>query len=231
MRCPSASQACARSDILGANVTVPHKQRAFDLVDDVSDLAQRAGAVNTIVKHGDRLRGENTDVAGFLAPLRQGGLPLATMRAVILGAGGAARAVAVALQSGGCKHIVVANRTAARAQSLVAQLGGGLDASSLDDLDLKDVDLLVNATSIGWEGEQLPVDEAVLARLPTDSLVYDLTYRETPLLRLAAARGNPTRDGLEMLVAQGAESFRLWTAQEPPFALMLEAARAAANAR
>ncbi len=218
-------------DILGANVTVPHKQRAFDLVDEASELAQRAGAVNTIVKIGNRLRGENTDVAGFLAPLRQRGLPLSTMRAAILGAGGAARAVAVALQSGGCKHIVVANRTVSRAHSLVDQVGGGLDAVRLGDLDLNDVDLLVNATSVGWEGEQLPLSEALLDRLPTGSLVYDLTYRETPLLRLTAERGNETLGGLEMLVGQGAESFRLWTAQEPPLALMLEAARAAANAR
>ena len=218
-------------DVLGANVTVPHKQRAFDLVDVVSELARRAGAVNTIVKEGGQLRGENTDVAGFLAPLRDRGVPLTTMRVALLGAGGAARAVAVALQSAGCKYVLIANRTAERAASLVAELGDGLDACGLDELDLSRTDLLVNATSIGWEGEQLPVSAEALDRLPASTLVYDLTYRETPLLRLASDRGNPTLDGLEMLVAQGAESFRLWTGQDPPLALMLETARAAADAR
>ena len=218
-------------DILGANITVPNKQRAFDLVDDVSELARRAGAVNTIVKDGGRLRGENTDVAGFLTPLRGRDVPLTTMHAVILGAGGAARAVAVALQSAGCKRVTVANRTLSRAVSLVAELGDGFDAAGLEDLNLADVELLVNATSIGWEGDRSPLSTETLDRLPSSALVYDLTYRETPLLRLASIRGNLTLDGLEMLVAQGAESFRLWTGQEPPVELMLAAARRAANDR
>lgn len=222
------------ADILGANVTVPHKERAFDLVDQVSDLARRAGAVNTIVKAGEQLHGENTDVAGFLAPLQSRRLRLAEMRVVVLGAGGAARAVVVALQAAGCPAIVVANRTTRRAQELIDAFDGSVVACGLDDdltRHLRQSNMLVNATSIGWEGDHLPLEEAALDVLPRAALVYDLTYRETALLRLARRMGHETLDGLEMLVAQGAESFRRWTGQEPPIDLMLDAARAAARSR
>lgn len=221
-------------ELLGANVTVPHKQRAFELVDRVSDLARRAGAVNTIVKRGSALRGENTDVPGFLFPLRSRGLDPARMRAVVLGAGGAARGVVVALQLANCPAIIVANRTVERAETLARELGGDIEPAALDaglEPRLRETDLLVNATAIGWTGDELPLDGALLDLLPPGALMYDLTYRETPLLRYAASRGCRTLDGLEMLVAQGVESFRLWTGQEPPFELMLDAARAAAAAR
>ena len=119
-------------DILGANVTVPHKQRAFDLVDSVSDLARRAGAVNTILKVKDELHGDNTDVAGFLAPLKSRSLKPSEMTVVVLGAGGAARAVVVALQAAHCSKIVVANRTPQRAAALAHELGGSIDVCGLD---------------------------------------------------------------------------------------------------
>lgn len=219
---------------IGANVTVPHKERAFALMESVSDIARRAGAVNTIVKRDGRLHGENTDVPGFLAPLQQRGFDLSRMSAVVLGAGGAARGVVVALQSVGCPRIVVANRTIERAERLAAELGGSLQVSNLADsliAHLEAADLLVNATALGWQGDRLPIAESTLRTLPSTSLVYDLTYRQTPLLLAAARLGYPTLDGLEMLVAQGAESFRLWTGQEPPFDLMLSVARKAAVAR
>jgi shikimate dehydrogenase len=221
-------------EFLGANVTVPHKERAFALMESVSNIARRAGAVNTIVKRDGQLHGENTDVAGFLAPLAKRGLQPSEMTVIVLGAGGAARGVVVALQSAGCEQIVVANRTVERAASLAGELGGPLEVCGLDDALIARAaraDLLVNATSLGWEGNRLPCDEAVLQALSSDALVYDLTYRETPLLRAATRLGLLTLDGLEMLVAQGAKSFRYWTDQEPPFELMLSAARAAAKAR
>jgi shikimate dehydrogenase len=219
---------------IGANVTVPHKERAFALMESVSAIAHRAGAVNTIVKRDGALHGENTDVPGFLAPLQQRGVALSRMNVVVLGAGGAARGVVVALQAAGCPHIVVANRTIERAERLAASLGGPLQTSGLDDTLLPHIEtagLLVNATALGWQGDRLPLPETVLQTLPPTSLVYDLTYRETPLLRAATQLGYPTLDGLEMLVAQGAESFRLWTGQEPPYNIMLDAARTAAKAR
>ena len=216
---------------IGANVTVPHKERAFALMESVSDIARRAGAVNTIVKRDGKLHGENTDVPGFLAPLRQRGFDLSRMSVVVLGAGGAARGVVVALQSADCPRIVVANRTVERAERLASELGGPLEFSGLDDSlvrHLEAADLLVNATALGWQGERLPLTETALRSLPSTSLVYDLTYRETPLLRAATRLGHSTLDGLEMLVAQGAESFRLWTVEEPPYDIMLAAARKAA---
>ncbi len=221
-------------DILGANVTVPHKQRAFDLVDSVSDLARRAGAVNTILKQGDDLQGDNTDVAGFLAPLKSRQLEPSEMKVVVLGAGGAARAVVVALQAARCPNIVVANRTPQRAAALAQELGGMIEICGLDEelnLQLRRADMLVNATSVGWEADQLPLDEQALRALHPAAVVYDLTYRQTTLLSVAARNGHPTLDGLEMLVAQGAESFRLWTGENPPLALMLEVARSAARSR
>lgn len=223
-----------QSDALGANVTVPHKTRAFELVDEVSERARQAGAVNTIINRRGRLYGDNTDIPGFLAPLHERRLPLVEISTVVLGAGGATCGIVVALLSAGCGRIVIANRTEQRAVELARDFGHPVEPSSLGGRlgeRLAEAGLLVNATSIGWEDEALPLDEALLDRLPSSALVYDLTYRETPLLRAAARRGLATLDGLPMLVHQGAESFRLWTGMEPPVALMLAAAQEARDAR
>ncbi|HEU5422083.1 MAG TPA: shikimate dehydrogenase [Nitrolancea sp.] len=217
-------------DALGANVTVPHKTRVLPLLDEVSPLARRAGAVNTIISRAGRLHGDNTDVPGFLAPLRARGLDFGQTDAVILGAGGAARAVAVALADAGCRSVLVANRTPERGAALARELGGPLAAAPLDVRltgPLSRATLLVNATAVGWTGEELPLDAALLDSLPPGGLVYDLTYRQTPLLRAAEARGLATLDGFVMLVQQGVAAFRLWTGQEPPQELMLAAARSA----
>lgn len=218
--------------VLGANVTVPHKPAAFAAVDEVSDRARQAGAVNTIVNRDGRLFGDNTDIPGFLAPLKDLGLSLASAAVIMLGAGGAARGILVALNSAGCAQVTVASR---RPESAAAMLAGvepsipveiaPLDASLASRL--AGATMLVNATSVGWEGDVLPLPEPLLDALPASALVYDLTYRETPLIRAAARRGLETLDGLEMLIQQGAESFRLWTSREPPIAVMRSAARAA----
>jgi shikimate dehydrogenase len=217
--------------VLGANVTVPHKEAAFTRVDQISDRARRAGAVNTVVNRDGALYGDNTDVAGFAAPLRERGLVLGELAVVVLGAGGAARGVLAALAEAGCRHVTVANRTISRAQELAAAFG--VDVGSLDERlapRLARADLLVNATSVGWDGESLPLHAALLDVLPASAIVYDLTYRDTPLLESARRRGLATIDGLRMLVHQGAESFRLWTGCEPPFEVMWRAALAARRA-
>ncbi len=216
----------------GANVTIPHKEAVIPLLDEIAPLAARAGAVNTIVKRGGRLRGENTDVGGFLWPLRLGGAQLDRWRVTLLGAGGAARGVAVGLLDAGVTQLTVVNRTVERAAALVAALDDArADILALDDPWLGGVlaasDLVINAIPTGLrDDDPLPLPAALLARLPDHALVYDLAYRQTVLLRAAAARGLATLDGLPMLVEQGALSFALWTGQEPPRPAMWAAAAA-----
>jgi shikimate dehydrogenase len=219
---------------LGANVTVPHKTGAFRLVGETSELAQRAGAVNTIVNRDGSLFGDNTDIPGFLAPLRQRALSLPECNAVLLGAGGAARGVAVALLSANCGSVTVANRTVERATALRDDVDPSINVTSLgDDLSkiLPRTGLLVNSTAIGWDDDATPITREQLALLPSNALVYDLTYKETGLLRAASDAGYDTIDGLPMLVYQGVESFRLWTGQEPPVDVMWRAALDAVRAR
>jgi shikimate dehydrogenase len=214
-------------DYIGANVTVPYKPHACQEVDELSERARRAGAVNTIVNRNGQLFGDNTDIPGFLAPLSAQGVDLAETNVIVLGAGGAARGVVVALLEAGCSAITVANRTKARAESLRDDLDLAINVTTLgDDLDsvLPDATLLVNSTAMGWSDDDLPISRGQLALLHSGAIVYDLTYKQTAFLRVAAAAGFETIDGLPMLVHQGAESFRIWTGQEPPIDAMWQAA-------
>ena len=188
--------------------------------------------MNTIVNRDGRLFGENTDIPGFLAPLHDLGLSLSSVSAIVLGAGGAARGILVALLSDGCAQVTVANRRPETAARMIAAIEPSIPVgiASLDESlesQFAGATLLVNATSIGWEGDALPIPEQLLDALPPAALVYDLTYRKTPLIQAAARRGLATLDGLEMLIQQGAESFRLWTACEPPISVMRAAAQTA----
>lgn len=215
---------------LGANVTVPHKLAALRLVDEASAAAERAGAVNTVVNRDGRLFGDNTDIHGFAVAVREvldGPMP---QQAVVLGAGGAARAVVLALESLGVAEIVVVNRHEERARRLAANLapapvrGAGSDAVDWGPL-LSGCGLLINSTSLGWHPGESPIDLALLSRLPGEAVVADLTYRDTDLLLAAAQRSLRTLDGLPMLVHQGAHAFELFTGYPAPVAVMLEAAR------
>ena len=227
--------------VLGANVTVPHKLAALALVDEVDPVASSIGAVNTVVRHeGGRLAGHNTDAAGFVQSLRlDAGFDPAGCRAAIIGAGGAARAVAFGLAEAGARELVILNRTQATAQELaeavrkataVGAIAGALDRGGDDPSPTEPPELVVNCTSIGMRGG--PAEGAVLeaAHLVSETtLVCDLVYNplETPLLRLAQARGARTLNGLGMLVRQGAAAFTLWTGREAPFDVMNRAARRA----
>ena len=164
-------------DVIGANVTVPHKQRAFELVDNVSDLARRVGAVNTIITSGDRLTGDNTDVAGFLHPLQSREYPLSRMRAVVLGAGGAARGVLVGLLLAGCPSIVVANRTAERADDLARELGEPVSAVGLGE-DLR------GSPARGQRVGQRHLGRLARQRAPARSRPARLAVADCPRLRL-----------------------------------------------
>lgn len=219
---------------LGANVTVPHKEAVVPLLDELSPTARAIGAVNTIVQIGGRLSGDNTDAAGFLRALEEvGGVPRGGA-VVLLGAGGAARAVAYALLQAGVGTLAIFNRHADRARALAAALQpyarGPVAAFPLDAPQraqwLADCALLVNTTSVGLHGgERLLAPEEV----PAQALVVDIIYNppQTPLLADAARRGARTLNGLPMLVYQAALAFERWTGQQPPLDRMFAAARAA----
>jgi len=216
---------------VGANVTIPHKQAVIPWLDEVSAAAQAIGAVNTLVVRDGRLLGENTDWRGFLTSLREAGVEPAGKCALVLGAGGAARAVVYALVRVGAR-VVVVNRTHARAEGLaraLTKLGDIQTALTVEAAVnlLSDIDLVVNTTSVGmWPRiDESPWPEAV--PLPTRAIVCDLVYHplETRLLKRASTTGCPVVDGLGMLVHQGAAAFELWTGVEAPVKVMREELR------
>jgi len=201
----------------GVNVTIPHKERALNYADSVSARAKRAGAVNMLTFSEDGAYGDNSDIAGFAAALgqhlRAGDKK---QRALILGAGGAARGVAVAALEAGYGDIAVANRTRARAETLVKNLGGlrVVDWERREETSAG-ADLVVNATALGMRG-QPPLDFS-LEHLESAAIVADIVYQPlaTPLLAAAAARGLRCVDGLSMLMHQAAPGFRAWFGAAP----------------
>lgn len=214
------------AEVLGANVTVPHKQAVMPLLDEFSSVAKRVGAVNTIIPTGGGLLGDNTDAYGFARSLAEVFDGATVDHAVVVGAGGASRAVLVALQDAGVGRIVLVNRTTVKASELANQLGGnGLPEIVVAEMNelarvAKGAQVIVNATSVGWHGEELPFGGDVLDGLSTGAVVADLTYRETSLLKLATLRNLVPMDGLPMLIHQGAKSFELWTGVSAPLDVM-----------
>ena len=213
----------------GLSVTIPHKEAVAATLDRLSPLAEALGAVNTVVpdaRHG--LRGENTDGPGFLEALTDDeGFDPANRRCLVVGAGGAARAVVKALADAGAAEIVVVNRTRERAEAVVALAAGCARVGVAAEAG--EADLVVNATPLGMSGagydDDLPVDPA---HLGPGQLVVDLVPNPaiTPLVEQARAQGAAAVNGLGMLVHQAALAFRLWTGQEPPVAVMSAAALA-----
>jgi shikimate dehydrogenase len=204
----------------GVNLTIPHKEVAVSLVHRLSPRAKRIGAVNTVVVEADGLlSGDNTDGFGFVAALlaSQVGWVAEAGPAVVLGAGGAARAVVVALLDAGVPEVRLLNRTAARARALAHDLDGSVHAADWNARAavLDGAALLVNTTSLGMRG-QPPLD-LMLDALPGTALVTDVVYTPlmTPLLALAQARGNPVVDGLGMLLHQARPGFRAWFGVDP----------------
>jgi shikimate dehydrogenase len=233
---PARIASLREPDALGANVTVPHKLAVMEHIDEITPLARRAGAVNVVVNRDGHLFGDNTDVHGFAVSL-EAACPNARVRpALVLGAGGAARAVVLALEAMGVTSIALANRNVERATRLAADLAPtplrvvGTDERSLA-AELHRAAILVNATSLGWHPGETPVPLDLLRVLARNVIVVDLTYRDTDLLTAARARGLATLDGLAMLVYQGARALELWTGKEAPVAVMMEAAQRARAAR
>lgn len=224
--------------VLGANVTIPHKQSVIPLLDEIDELSQQIGAVNTIVNADGKLSGHNTDVSGFIHALRDdGGFEPHGRRAVVAGAGGSARAVVAGLLDAGAAAVTVINRTLSRANRLVEDLRPLTPTSELRALPevyaswaavMGACDLLVNCTSAGSAGleKESPVPFDLIR---PGMLVYDLVYDppETPLTAAARKRGARVLGGLPMLVYQGAASFELWTGQGAPLDVMFYAAHEA----
>ncbi len=231
---PAALARLKTDDWRGCNLTIPHKEAALAHLDRVEDSARRIGAVNTIVVENGKLAGFNTDGFGFIENLR-GAVPAFDAKAgpaVVLGAGGAARAIVDALATAGAPEIRLANRSLDRARDLARDLGGAIElvpwerrAAALDGAAL-----VVNATSLGMN-ENPPLD-LDLARLPKTALVNDIVYAplETALLKAARARGNLVVDGLGMLLHQGRPGFQLWFGVMPAVTPALRAAVLAAMA-
>jgi len=206
----------------GANVTMPHKQTVIPFLERLEGDAQTLGAVNTIVREGSALVGFNTDGAGFLAAIRdEAAFDPSGKRALVLGAGGAARALAVALSTAGATVTVAARRPEQAAE--VAALAAGIATAPWGDAAR--ADLVVNATP---SRDGLPLDALAFA---AGMLAVDLIYLppSTPFVLAARAAGATALDGLGMLVHQAALSFRLWTGRDAPIDVMQEAARAAAE--
>lgn len=215
-----ALQALPMLGFAGCNLTIPHKEEALRAVDEYEPSAKRAGGVNTVViRANGRIVGSSTDGFGFIAAMRAEltGFNAAVGPAVVLGAGGAARAIVAALLDEGAREVRLVNRTPERAAKLAKELGGAVRgvAWEVRAQALADASLLVNATSLGMEGQ--PALELALDLLPRDAVVNDIVYvpLETPLLAAARARGNRCVDGLGMLLHQARPGFAAWFGVEP----------------
>ena len=223
-----AVRGLAAAGLAGLNVTVPHKAAACALCDRLDETARRLGAANTLIFGPDgEIEGRNTDAYGFAEAPKAGAPAASAGPAVVLGAGGAARAVVLALQSLGYGPVRIANRTAARAEAAAAALGPGVETVPWQDRAgaLAGAALLVNATSLGMAGLGMaglgmadqPVLDLPLDELPAGAVVTDIVYAplETPLLAAARRRGCRTVDGLGMLLHQGRPGFHAWFGVDP----------------
>jgi len=225
---PAAVAGLRALGFAGANVTMPHKEAVADVMDDLTEDADRLRAVNTIEVARDRLIGHNTDAPGFARFLvHDVGFEPAGKTALLFGAGGAARACALAVARAGLTRIVVALREPARAAPLADALDGfatEVEAIAFDDAAEASADLVVNATPLGAHGEGLP-----LPKLGPDGLFVDLLYRPamTPGQQAARAAGAQAVGGLGLLLHQAALSFELWTGRQAPLEVMSAAAVAA----
>lgn len=230
---PAAIEAARLLGFGGLNCTVPHKIAVIPLLDGLEPSAQISGAVNTIVRQPDgRLIGSNTDGSGFVWSIRDEGIDPAGLDVVILGAGGAARAVAVELALAGARRVTVANRTASKRDELVGILSSRTEVEAVSmawvgTLAVPACDVLVDCTTVGM-GTGAAAEAYVdvdLSGLATETVVCDLNPETTDsaFLRVARARGHRTLDGLGMLARQGAAGFKAWTGEEAPLDVMIKA--------
>lgn len=222
------------SGVKGLNVTIPHKQAVMPLLTAMTETANQVGAVNTLWKGSNGWQGTNTDVEGFIAPLKALGHHWRRTMPVILGNGGAARAVVVGLAQLGCPEIAVVGRNLEKLADFRQSWQGSTLKSqvvihpwgNLPTL-LPHTQLLVNTTPLGMapNADQSPVDEVLMGQVNKTAIAYDLIYtpRPTQFLKLAQRQGLKTIDGLEMLVQQGAAALQIWLEREVPAEIMRQA--------
>mgnify|MGYP000384928783 CR=1 FL=1 len=235
---PEALAALPRAGFLGTNLTIPHKQAALELVDDLSREARLMGAINTVAVRDGKLHGHNTDGPGFAAAIQEEfGVALGSMRVLILGgAGGAGRAITVQCALAGCPKIIVANRNSAKGETLAAEIKGELGlnvtAVSMDASEVRAAvassDLIVNATPLGMKAQDAsPLPEGSESALSKGHLVYDTVYSggNTALLRQAQEAGAKSASGLSMLLHQGALAYEIWFGEPAPLETMRKALR------
>src|SRR5918992_1019768 len=222
-RLPAAVRGLAALGFIGFNVTMPHKEVILSLLDELDPSARLAGAVNTVVAEGGKLRGLNTDGSGFIEACEEAGVSLAGRRVLILGAGGAAAAIAVAALGAGASRLHIANRTAERAEELRAKLSEAVPEAEVLTCPLDkageaaaEAGIIINATYLGMKKEDpLPLPIETLAG---EKVVCDAVYRtggETALIRHAKEAGARTVSGERMLLYQGVQAQRVWTGREP----------------
>ena len=223
----------------GINLTIPHKVAVMDLLDEIAPDAALIGAVNTVRRQGERLIGENTDGKGFMRGLAQdAGMDGRGKRVVVLGAGGAARAITTELALAGAADLTVVNRDVRRGRGLVVDLESRLNLQAKlvhwnQTVYIGDeTDILVNATSIGLFPDAAAMPDVDLSQARPDLLVCDVIPNppETPFLQMAQRRGLKTLNGLSMLVYQGSIGFEMWTGLKAPEAVMKTALRNAFGA-
>lgn len=219
-----AVKAIRALDLAGVNVTIPHKEKVINFLDEISDEAMSIGAVNTIKNDKGRLIGFNTDGRGFMESLSENSIVIKDKRVLIIGAGGASRAIGYYI----CKEssmVYLTDKDAKKAESLRDYLNffrGNvyvIDNKDLFEKGLLDnIDIIINATPLGLKPEDaLPIDVSFLKK---DHIVCDLIYKETPFLKRASAIGCKTLDGLGMLLWQGVFAFEIWTGRRPPVDIM-----------
>ena len=224
----------AAINLVGFSVTIPHKQAIMPFLSDISPVAQAVGAVNTVWRTANGWSGTNTDVEGFLAPLQDHSRDWSQTTALILGNGGASRAVVAACAQLGCQQIRVVGRNQEKLNEFLNSWGNSPLAINLEVHLWEELpslfpraSLLVNATPIGMfpHIDASPVNEATMAKLPADAIAYDLIYTPNPtkFLQHAQHRGAIAIDGLEMLVQQGAAALKIWLQQPVPVDTMRQA--------
>ncbi len=231
-RLPAAVEGISALGFVGFNVTMPHKEAMLPLVDELDEAARLAGAVNTVVVgEGGKLRGLNTDGSGFVEACAEAGVSLLGRRVLILGAGGAASAIAVAVLEEGVSRLCLVNRTIEKAERLRERLSGFVDGTkvlvrSLDEIGeaAAESEVLINATYLGMkEGDPFPFPAASVT---TEKVVCDAVYcagRETALILHAREDGACTVSGGRMLLYQGVQAQRVWTGREPNVGVMSDA--------